>query len=68
MALTKMEIAFLKDILSEFKKDSKNYKELKKTGNSQGEHKEFYRGKYEAYNRAYIVLLRYMKWFSIIED
>jgi hypothetical protein len=56
----------LKGILTEFTENINSYNELKETGNSKGEHKEFYRGKWEAYRRAETVLLRLLKWHSII--
>ena len=65
--MTANEIAGLEDILNEFSKDALTYKKLKETGNSEGKHQEFYRGKYEAYNRAWTILKRYMLWHSIID-
>lgn len=67
MALDESEINGLKDILKEFTENVETYKKLKETGNSKGEHKDIYRGKFEAYNRAKTLLLRYMRWNSIIK-
>jgi len=67
MELDKHEISGLKDILNELNENIADYEKRKETGNSKGEHKDIYRGKFEAYNRCRTILYRYLKWHSIID-
>jgi len=67
MELYSHEISGLKDILNELNENIADYEKRKETGNSQGEHKDIYRGKFEAYSRCRTLLYRYLKWHSIIE-
>jgi len=64
-AIGKSFISNLMDIYKEVKDDALDYKRRMVVGNSQGEHKEFYQGKKEAYARIQTVLERLFKWHSI---
>lgn len=55
----------LRDILRELEENIDRYGILKETGNSDGDHKEFFRGKWEAYKRSKVILERQMEWHSI---
>lgn len=55
----------LKKLLVEFEKNAKEYGELEKTGNSKGEHKDWYKGKEEAYSYCSIKLKRLYRWHSL---
>ena len=53
------------DIYNEVKDSVKKFKEKSETGNSIGEHKEFYRGQYQAYSRVEILIEGFLHWHSI---
>lgn len=63
-----LESSGLKDILTETKASVETYKKMMKNGNSKGEHKEFYRGKFEAYSRNKVLLERFLRWHGIIKE
>lgn len=62
-----LESSGLKDILTETKQALRLIK-MMKNGNSKGEHKEFYRGKFEAYSRNKVLLERFLRWHGIIKE
>ena len=66
--MDKIESHQLKEILIETKASIDTYKKMMNTGNSKGEHKEFYRGKFEAYSRNKVLLERFLRWHGIIKE
>lgn len=57
----------LKQILREIDGYVDDYKLRSETGNSTGEHKEWYRGKHEAYSRCSLLMRRFLVWNGIIK-
>ena len=63
--MKKSEINSLVDIVVEVRAAAKVFAEKAETGNSKGEHKEFYRGQAKAYERCKTILNRFCRWHSI---
>ena len=55
----------LMKILSEIDEIKLRLKGLMITGNSKGKHKEYYRGKFTAYNRCMVLLMRFMSGYGM---
>jgi len=66
-SLTSQEASF-KTLITELECEVDKYEILTETGNSKGEHKSWYKGKYEAYSYCVLKLKRMLKWHSIINE
>lgn len=53
------------DILNEMREYKIDYNHRSETGNSKGEHKEYYKGKRDAYARCQLVIERHLRWYGI---
>jgi len=55
-------------ILNELENNIITYTDLAKNGNQEGLHRDWYRGKLEAYQRSRTLLNRFLRWNSYIEE
>lgn len=58
----------LKTHLDIIENDIKLFERLKETGNSKGENKEFYRGKFEVLNAERVQLRRILIYYGVINE
>jgi len=55
-------------IVAELDGNARYYELLAETGNSEGHHKDWYKGKEEAYRRSSLLLKRFLRWHSYIDE
>ena len=56
------------EIVAELDKHAREYELLAETGNSEGRHKDWYKGKEEAYRRSSLLVKRFLRWHSYVDE